>query len=46
MVIDKLSEAILRSEFRHGDTAVADVEDGQIILKQAPEVALVGDSKV
>jgi ATP-dependent Clp protease ATP-binding subunit ClpC len=46
MVVDKLSEAILRSEFRHGDTAVADVEDGHIILKHAQEVALVGDSKV
>ena len=46
MVIDKLSEAILRSEFRHGDTAVVDVEDGNIVLKQAQEVALVGDRKV
>jgi len=40
LVIDKLSEAILRSEFRPGDTAVVDVKDGQIVLRQleiAPE---------
>jgi ATP-dependent Clp protease ATP-binding subunit ClpC len=34
LVIDKLSEAILRSEFRPGDTAVVDVKDGQIVLRQ------------
>jgi ATP-dependent Clp protease ATP-binding subunit ClpC len=45
MIVDKLSEAILRSEFRSGDTAVADVEDGHIVLKQAAEAALVGESK-
>jgi ATP-dependent Clp protease ATP-binding subunit ClpC len=45
MIVDKLSEAILRSEFRSGDTAVADVEDGHIILRQAAEAALVGESK-
>ncbi len=33
LVIDKLSEAILRSEFRPGDTAVVDVKDGQIVLR-------------
>jgi len=46
MIVDKLSEAILRSEFRSGDTAVADVEDGHIILRQAVEAALVGESKI
>jgi ATP-dependent Clp protease ATP-binding subunit ClpC len=45
MIVDKLSEAILRSEFRKGDTAVADVEDGHIVLKQAAVAALVGESK-
>ncbi|MDO9333297.1 MAG: ATP-dependent Clp protease ATP-binding subunit [Dehalococcoidales bacterium] len=48
MIVDKLSEAILRSEFRNGDTVVADVEDGHIVLrvlKRAEEVALVGESK-
>jgi ATP-dependent Clp protease ATP-binding subunit ClpC len=41
MVVDKLSEAILRSEFRTGDTAVIDVQDGQIILRPVavPEMA-------
>jgi ATP-dependent Clp protease ATP-binding subunit ClpC len=41
MVVDKLSEAILRSEFRTGDTAVIDVQDGQIILRPVavPELA-------
>ncbi|MDD5189745.1 MAG: ATP-dependent Clp protease ATP-binding subunit [Dehalococcoidales bacterium] len=34
LVIDKLSEAVLRSEFRPGDTAVVDVKDGLIVLRQ------------
>jgi len=46
MIVDKLSEAILRSEFRKGDTVVADVEDEHIVLKQAAEAALVGEGKV
>jgi ATP-dependent Clp protease ATP-binding subunit ClpC len=45
MIVDRLSEAILRSEFRKGDTVVADVEDGHIVLKQAAVAALVGESK-
>jgi hypothetical protein len=48
MIVDKLSEAILRSEFRKGDTAGADVEDEHIVLKvlkRTEEVALVGESK-
>jgi ATP-dependent Clp protease ATP-binding subunit ClpC len=46
MIVDKLSEAILRSEFRKGDTAVVDVEDGHIVLKQAAVAALVGESNI
>jgi len=34
LVVDKLSEAILRSEFRPGATVVVDVQEGQIVLKQ------------
>jgi len=45
MVVDKLSEAILRSEFRPGDTAIADVEDGHIVLRQQPVGVLAGESK-
>jgi ATP-dependent Clp protease ATP-binding subunit ClpC len=45
MVVDKLSEAILRGDFHAGDTAIADVEDGNIVLKQPPVGALAGDSK-
>jgi ATP-dependent Clp protease ATP-binding subunit ClpC len=43
MVVDKLSESILRGEFRSGDTAVIDVADGEIILVQTPVSALVGN---
>jgi ATP-dependent Clp protease ATP-binding subunit ClpC len=47
LVVDKLSEAILRGEFRSGDTAVADVQDNQIILRQskAIEEAVTAESK-
>ncbi len=34
LVVDKLSEAILRDEFHPGDTAIVNVKDGQITLKQ------------
>jgi len=40
LVVDKLSEAILRGEYHNGDTAVIDVKDGQIILCQAPMAAM------
>jgi len=48
MVVDKLSEAILRSEFRTGDTAVIDVQDGQIILRPVavPEMAVLKNSNI
>ena len=45
MVVDKLSEAILRSEFRPGDTALIDVKDGQIVLRQAPVAAMASIDK-
>ncbi len=45
LVVDKLSEAILRSEFRSGDTVLVDEKDGQIILRQAPVEVLAGESK-
>lgn len=45
MVVDKLSEAILRGEFKKDDTAIADVEDGSIVLKQQPVAALAGNAK-
>jgi ATP-dependent Clp protease ATP-binding subunit ClpC len=45
LVIDKLSEAILRSEFRAGDTALIDVEDGQIVLRPAPVAVLASADK-
>jgi hypothetical protein len=35
----------LRGEFHAGDTAIADVEDGRIVLKQEPVGALAGESK-
>jgi ATP-dependent Clp protease ATP-binding subunit ClpC len=45
LLVDKLSEAILRSEFRTGDTALIDVKDGQIILCQAPVAAMASADK-
>ena len=45
LVVDKLSEAILRSEFHDGDTALIDVKDGQIILRQAPVAAMASADK-
>ena len=43
MVADKLSEELLRSSFRAGDTVVIDAEDGEIVLRTAPVGALLGD---
>jgi len=44
MVTDKLSEELLRSSFRSGDTVVIDVQDGEIVLRNAPVGALLGDN--
>jgi hypothetical protein len=43
--VDKLSEAILRSEFRTGDTALIDVEGGEIVLRPAPIPELANADK-
>jgi ATP-dependent Clp protease ATP-binding subunit ClpC len=45
MVEDKLSESLLRSEFRPGDTAVVDLEGEEIIVHSAAVEALLGDDK-
>jgi ATP-dependent Clp protease ATP-binding subunit ClpC len=45
MVVDKLSEAILRSEFRSGDTALIDAVDGQIVLRPAQVAAMANADK-
>jgi ATP-dependent Clp protease ATP-binding subunit ClpC len=45
LVVDKLSEAILRGEFRSGDTAVVDVQDGQVVLRQPPVAVLAASDK-
>jgi ATP-dependent Clp protease ATP-binding subunit ClpC len=45
MVEDKLSESLLRSEFRPGDTAVVDLEEGEIVVHSAVVGALTGDNK-
>jgi len=42
LVVDKLSEAILRGQFRAGDTAIVDVQDGQIILHSSADSAAAG----
>jgi len=43
MVEDKLSEAVLRSEFQSGDTAVVDLEGEEIVVHPAAVGALLGD---
>jgi ATP-dependent Clp protease ATP-binding subunit ClpC len=45
MVSDKLSEDLLRGRFRAGDTAVVDVEEGEIVIRSAPVGALMGDEE-
>ena len=42
---DKLSESLLRSQFRKGDTIVIDVEGGEIVIHPAPVGALAGEEK-
>jgi len=46
MVEDKLSESLLRGEFRPGDTAVVDLEGGEITVHPAAVGALSGDKKL
>ncbi len=45
MVEDKLSESLLRGQFRAGDTAVVDLEEGEIVVHPAAVGALTGDDK-
>jgi len=44
-VEDKLSEDLLRGKFHPGDTAVVDVEEGEIVVHPAAVGALVGEDK-
>jgi ATP-dependent Clp protease ATP-binding subunit ClpC len=45
MVEDKLSDSLLRGQFRSGDTAVVDLEGDEIVVHPAPVGALLGDTK-
>jgi ATP-dependent Clp protease ATP-binding subunit ClpC len=45
MVEDKLSESVLRGKFQPGDTAVIDVEEGEIVVHPAAVEALAGEDK-
>ena len=45
MVADKLSDDVLRGKFRSGDTAVVDLEEGEIIVRSEAVEALTGDDK-
>ena len=44
LVEDKLSESLLRGEFRPGDTAVVDLKDGEIVVHPAATVGAVSGS--
>jgi ATP-dependent Clp protease ATP-binding subunit ClpC len=45
MVEDKLSESLLRGTFRAEDTAIVDLEKGEIVVHPAAVEALTGDDK-
>jgi ATP-dependent Clp protease ATP-binding subunit ClpC len=45
MVEDKLSESLLRGKFRPGDTAIVDMEGGEIVVHPEAVEALMGDEK-
>ena len=45
MVEDKLSDDLLRSKFRAGDTVIVDLEGEEIVLHTAAVGALLGDDK-
>ena len=45
LVADKLSEDLLRSKFRAGDTVVVDVEGEEIVLRPTAVAALAGDDE-
>ncbi len=46
MVENKLAEDLLLGKFRSGDTAVVDVEEGEIVVRPTPVEALLGEDKV
>ncbi|HEY91861.1 MAG TPA: ATP-dependent Clp protease ATP-binding subunit [Dehalococcoidia bacterium] len=45
LVTDTLSEDLLRSKFRAGDTVMVDVEDGEIVIRPIAVGALIGDDE-
>jgi len=45
MIEDKLSDSILRGQFRSGDTAVVDLEGEEIVVHQTAVGALAGEDK-
>ena len=45
LVEDKLSDSLLRGQFRSGDTVTVDFEEGEIVLHPAPVGALSGDAQ-
>jgi len=45
MVADKLSDSLLRGAFHSGDTAVVDLEEGEIVVRPVAVGALLGDDK-
>ena len=45
MVEDKLSEDLLRGKFKAGDTAIVDLEGGEIVVHPAAVGALLGNGK-
>ncbi|MBI2836608.1 MAG: ATP-dependent Clp protease ATP-binding subunit [Chloroflexi bacterium] len=44
MVEDRLSDSLLRGQFRPGDIAIVDLENGEITVHPAPVGALAGDT--
>ena len=42
MVENKLSEDLLRGRFQSGDTAIVDVEEGEVVVHPAPIEAISG----
>jgi ATP-dependent Clp protease ATP-binding subunit ClpC len=44
MVEDKLSDSLLRGQFRSGDTVILDVEGTEIVIHTAAVEALIGDA--
>ena len=45
MVEDKLSEGLLSGKFRSGDTAIVDLEKGEIVVHPAIVSATLGEGK-